>query len=1129
MRRAFFGISSYKLTIVSCMAFIMVLLSFSGPAHAYEDNDNASRDYGLRESNSLSSYEAVLYDSSGEYPGVYVTAVDVNEAESADVAPMISFPSLKDATLAETPTVESPAIICGTSVPWADKEHARGFLPCSPERVAPYSYFRYGILEQQGADGIIRPKLSGFDGTYYIVRIDISKLWENAPEGSFLHVSQEKNNALLVAVGMDQVTPPGQDGRDQWGNFSFSNLYSVTDATGAVTSQYQRKTASYKLSEMFDTNGKDTTKPYFDVIVFSTASIVSGADAQKEGALTGDIELNFYIDQVADYDKSTNWDPASQDVTLADKCFKKFYDEEKARVADAKISRYVVKGSELHLETMVMDKETVSEEVMQNPALFKLRGVGTTFWSLEKSMEHTYYDQAIDKDPANPQCGCTITLMSEVPVIDDLVLIGSSPTELRKRTLNVNTFDVQVANNSSPQEGQYTSGLVLQNAWLKIADYSNTTGAELAIGNNATMTIDSGGKLIIDRTCQLEIEWDGATTQPASDGQEQPATSDILNNGSLDLRAGGELQNDGVVTIEGTEGKPYQPGQEKTTEQEKGHGELTIRADATFTNNGCFMVNGALYVQGNLVNNGKFFDDPLVSVDPDKGQFVYHRGIQSTWKDDVTQKNIIFGGIYVGMDKDWKTVNSEKATLTNFGDIILCPGEVVNEGTIKNMPGAHIYSCATDKAIVPIEPDPNNPTVVTKEVLLDGPQGGSIYNWATIDNQGTIQPAQVTISTAGYLGDIVTPGNYPDFFVLNMSDNEKSKLTGTGYLYKHDLRHAEVELVRNKYVVDSVVYNGQDQWFDVIVTMGNTVYTGNRDFSVTIIEPNGATAARNSIINAGEYKVLIKGQETFANSVTKLFTVKPAPLTEATLNKLEFTYNAAIQKPSVTSVKAGSLSLKPQDYTIAYSQDAPKSAGTYKATITGRGNYTGTITKRFSIKQATLTAASLSKTAFTYNGKVQKPNLKAVKAGKLNATYTAALSNKNPKNAGTYKVAIKGTGNFNGSVVKLFKINKANNPMILKGKTSGVKSALLSKANQLVKRVKAISISKAQGAVTYKLTGVSNAQAKKYFSVNAKTGDIVVKKGLKKGTYRLSIFVKAAGNANVNPKTEKILCSIDVI
>lgn len=263
----------------------------------------------------------------------------------------------------------------------------------------------------------------------------------------------------------------------------------------------------------------------------------------------------------------------------------------------------------------------------------------------------------------------------------------------------------------------------------------------------------------------------------ATEGQTAPQPTDVLNNGSLDLRAGGEIQNDGVVTIEGTEGKPYQPGQSGTQpDAAKGHGELFIGKGAKFTNNGSFMPNGALYVQGELINNGKFDEDPITLNDPDRGLFTYHRGIQCTWKDDVTQSNIIYGGIYVGMGKDWVTTYPD-AVLTNNGDIVICPGEFINFATVKNGNDGAIYLCATDRAIIPIEPDPATPTITTKEVDLVDPAGSKIMNWGTIDNQGMIRPGQVTVAANGSLNKIILPGNYDDMFQLTCW--EQGKLTGT--------------------------------------------------------------------------------------------------------------------------------------------------------------------------------------------------------------------------------------------------------------------------------------------------------------------------------------------------------------
>ena len=64
----------------------------------------------------------------------------------------------------------------------------------------PYSYFRYSIIREQGADGTWHNKMSGFDGSYFIIRVDVSDLIKDAPAGSYLHVKQEGNKALMVSL-----------------------------------------------------------------------------------------------------------------------------------------------------------------------------------------------------------------------------------------------------------------------------------------------------------------------------------------------------------------------------------------------------------------------------------------------------------------------------------------------------------------------------------------------------------------------------------------------------------------------------------------------------------------------------------------------------------------------------------------------------------------------------------------------------------------------------------------------------------------------------------------------------------------------------------------------------------------
>jgi hypothetical protein len=74
----------------------------------------------------------------------------------------------------------------------------------------------------------------------------------------------------------------------------------------------------------------------------------------------------------------------------------------------------------------------------------------------------------------------------------------------------------------------------------------------------------------------------------------------------------------------------------------------------------------------------------------------------------------------------------------------------------------------------------------------------------------------------------------------------------------------------------------------------------------------------------------------------------------------------------------------------------------------------------------------------------------------------------------------------------------------------------LKKKSQTIARAKAFTVSKAKGKLSYKLVSAKKGKKsfKKKFNINAKTGKITVKKKLKRGTYKVKVKVKAAGNAN---------------
>ena len=154
----------------------------------------------------------------------------------------------------------------------------------------------------------------------------------------------------------------------------------------------------------------------------------------------------------------------------------------------------------------------------------------------------------------------------------------------------------------------------------------------------------------------------------------------------------------------------------------------------------------------------------------------------------------------------------------------------------------------------------------------------------------------------------------------------------------------------------------------------------------------------------------------------------------------------------------------------------------------------------------------LSKNTFTYNAKVQKPTVTVINALilKEGVDYTLKWSSDSPKNAGTYTITVTGTGAYTGTEKVTFKINKAANPLKVKAKTVKVKFSKLKKKAQKLKVTKVVKFTKkGQGTLTYK-----KVKGNKKITINKKNGKVTIKKGLKKGTYKVKVKIQAKGNAN---------------
>lgn len=105
---------------------------------------------------------------------------------------------------------------------------------------------------------------------------------------------------------------------------------------------------------------------------------------------------------------------------------------------------------------------------------------------------------------------------------------------------------------------------------------------------------------------------------------------------------------------------------------------------------------------------------------------------------------------------------------------------------------------------------------------------------------------------------------------------------------------------------------------------------------------------------------------------------------------------------------------------------------------------------------------------------------------------------------------------------------KAANPMVVKNSAVSIRYSKLKKKSQTVPASKAYKVTSAQGTKSFKLTGVTASKYKKYFSVNGKNGNLTVKKGLKKGTYKVKVKITAAGNATYKSASKTATVTVKV-
>lgn len=227
---------------------------------------------------------------------------------------------------------------------------------------------------------------------------------------------------------------------------------------------------------------------------------------------------------------------------------------------------------------------------------------------------------------------------------------------------------------------------------------------------------------------------------------------------------------------------------------------------------------------------------------------------------------------------------------------------------------------------------------------------------------------------------------------------------------------------------ESVAYTGADVTFaDIIVADGSEILTEGIDYRITYTGNKAVTTEDGTYFT-------VTGTGNYTGSKDVHFVITAKDLRECDVEEIESqVYTGKAIEPEVTIRNGNVLLVSDVDYDVTYESNINETTETTKAKaiITGKGNYTGKVTKEFVIGRVFTDISKAEIEAIpdqTYTfGQAITPEVKVSFGGKaltLNTDYTVTYTDN--IDAGTATVKIIGTGDYNKSVTKTFVIKPAD-------------------------------------------------------------------------------------------------------
>ena len=352
--------------------------------------------------------------------------------------------------------------------------------------------------------------------------------------------------------------------------------------------------------------------------------------------------------------------------------------------------------------------------------------------------------------------------------------------------------------------------------------------------------------------------------------------------------------------------------------------------------------------------------------------------------------------------------------------------------------------------------------------------GKGTYAGVTMSAQFTISPAAITEVTVAdgvtYDGTAKTPEP-------TVKADETTLTKGTDYTvaYRNNVNAGTASVVvtgKSNYggtrgatfaiagasIADAAIdpiaeqaYTGKDIKPAVVVKLAGKTLVEGTDYTVTYAANKAAGTATATITGAGNYT----GEKTAD------FTITQKDLAAAQISAIsDQTYTGSAIEPAFTVILDGKTLVKGTDYNATYENN--ENAGDQaKVTVTGTGNYAGSISRQFTIKALNLADATIEGLAsfnadgsarFVYTGDYIEPAVTVSLGGRTlvkNSDYSLTYQNNLSAGQATATIsAIDGNANYTGSSIVPFTIAPATiTEAMLENDTTGATATVTGKGN----------------------------------------------------------------------------------